>query len=921
VSGQIVQRLSVRRGDRWEQVPGSSSDESYRVIYRPLSERPEFVSNGGQFPTWNTDDAPDVTLSAGEGKLHSHMGPSTAPWLAGQLLALRPIKAIRKDDLTVNLEFGATPLGKLTASWKLQKSASFAQVQVNFEPSKPGYVSLGYHGAVSDTLQETDFVLLPYLFLGHRFPQSPSVVLNPLAPTPISLVERGGVSYALAASADDIPQQWPGPAASRYGLGLRNEDGLVQPLLYEPILGTPESVVEAAGGLVTANFEVFAAPVKWTALYKQVAQEAFRLEDYRTPVDGSLSDTASNLIDLLKNESASGWDAHAKGPWNIESRNTVTQASPLTYMSLYLLTGDQDLYRRFALPSMEFLLSRPRFHFAALPGSGDLWKASQALGPLKQYGSTVYASAFAMTRGGAPAFGALAKTASGNAVATAGEHRAVFEDELQLYRVTGESQWLELAIQGGDKYIAGHLTHLPENNPGEEPFVNVTFTPDWEGLLELYETTKLPRFLEASRTAAYWLVATLWTQPAPSTETREYSPRDGDPLIWWKGDRRFRLGMIDEPATLADPRPHRPRRYPIERVPAWEVSNVGLGLEQPRTYAQVPTNWNILMSVWAPKLLRLYQYTGDDLFLTAARNSTIGRFANYPGYYVNMYNVLYQSADFPYRGPDVSTIYYHHIPAFTAYVVDYLFSDVQMRSKGAIHFPTMRQDGYVWFDNDLPGYAPGTVYGHLAWPWLHKSAAAVKNQNVDKVLAHNDKETFVILLNQTHEAQQTAVSFDGKVLGTEVEGKSVRLWVDNEPRNREQIRGGSLSVSIPPFGIVVMALDGTHVNVPTQTGSPLLRRALPSEVASTEQMIPKSKYKAVGTFLSAPPFDSKELYVYVAAPASGCNAARLSYTIDHEPERHAGVSRFPCEFSVAIPDTRSSVEWHVDNVRGALGKL
>jgi len=71
------------------------------------------------------------------------------------------------------------------------------------------------------------------------------------------------------------------------------------------------------------------------------------------------SDAAPNLIDLMRNEEAAGWNARPKGPWNIESRNTVSHSPPLTYLSLYLLTatristGDS----RFPRPDAERFLS------------------------------------------------------------------------------------------------------------------------------------------------------------------------------------------------------------------------------------------------------------------------------------------------------------------------------------------------------------------------------------------------------------------------------------------------------------------------------------------------------------------------------------------------------------------------------------
>ncbi|WP_089407316.1 hypothetical protein [Granulicella rosea] len=922
----LVQRVAVRVGKAWKDLPGSDSAESYRVLYRPVDSDPMMQNRGLQHPTWKLDLAPAVTLSAGEGKIRSHLGPSTTPWLSGQLFPLRPIAAHKIDAHTVKLDFASLPIGVMTATWHLEEGDAAAHVGISFDLLKPGYISMGYHGAVVDTVEQTDFMLLPFLWHGHRFPEKPVLTINAMTPTPMALIARQGISYALTADPKDIPFAWPGPLSAPFGFGMRNEDGEAQPFLYSPVMGSPESLHKKAE-VATMHFRVLAEEADWKAAYRDIATGIFELTDYREPGDASLSDTAMNLFDLLKTDSANGWSAHGKGPWNIEGRNITTQSSPLTYLSYYLLTGDEDFYRKYALPSLEFLLSHPNVHFGATPGFGeDLWNPKLQLGPLHSYGATVYASAYAMTQGGAPIFGELA-TKDGKPATTAGGsptvrldsnsegHPAAFGDALQLYVVTGDRKWKDLAMRLGDRYVDERITHRNEKNPGDHPFVNVSFVPDWDGLLRLYEATGERRYLEAAHEGAYWLVSTLWTQPLIPRKNVDLHPVDPKPLLWWRGDRFYRLGMMDEFAPVGGKRPAiPPQHYPEVTAPAWKVSNVGLGLEQPVTYTQTPTDWNILMSVWAPSLLRLAAYTHDDLLKTAARNATIGRFANYPGYYAYTMTDVYQRADFPYKGPDATTIYYHHIPPFSAYVLDYLFSDVEARSGQAILFPSMRQDGYVWFDSNERGFAPGKVYGETAWAWLHRTAAAIDNKNIDKLLAHNDHTLFIVLSNQVNRAQTTKVTFDGSVLGGDPTGRTLRTWVNNQPGKPIAIGKDGASVEAPAQGLVVLALDGAAIHVPTHMTKNAGPLALPTVEANEVQNVSGTDLKAIGTFIAAPPFTSRELYVYVQSTAKQCSGATLTYKIGDEPEQTAVLKEFPCEFSVPVHDMLANVQWKVSHV-------
>ncbi|MCX6953703.1 MAG: hypothetical protein NTV51_16250 [Verrucomicrobia bacterium] len=914
----IALRAAVHADSSWKPLPGDPGAESYRVLFRPSAQPPHLTSTQVH-PAWDNAFGPPVELSAGGASVRSRLGPPTAPWASARCFPLRPVAARQIDPGTVELDFVPIPAGQLKAVWHLAAGESQARVSLDFKPAAPGWVSLGYHGLMAAPAEQFDFLLLPFLYHGKRFPAQPVLLQSAQMPTPLALVERNGLSYALAAEPADLPFAWPSATNSRFALGLRNEAGLAQPLLYSPVLGQPGSE-SAHGEPVRARFRVWAQAGDWFAAYRGAAQQVFGLTDYRRPVQGSLSDAALNLYDLMRDEAASGWDARAKGPWNIESRNVVSHSSPLTYLSYYLLTGDEDFYRRFARPALEFMLSRPGAHFAAERAIGSNYYHHQPMkGPMSTYGAAVVTSAFELTQGRTPALAAAAVDAAGQPRTTRGySHVQPFEDALALYRMTGDTRWRDAAIAGGDRYIAENLTRLPTRDLGPTPFVNLSFVPDWEGLLHLHEATGEPRFLAASVAAARWLVTTLWTQPVvPAGDTTihpggRYSSAEH---VWWFGDLRYRRGFIegaqrtsDEQAKFTLP----PATLPEKRVPAWQVSNVGLGLEQPSTYTRAGNDANITMNTWAPNFLRLAQLTGDDVFRVAARNSTIGRFTNYPGYYLDGLTDQYQRPDYPVAGPDVTWLYVHHIPPFAAYVLDYLFTDAETRSRGAVQFPWVRQCGYVWFDSRLRGHAPGKVYGQAAWPWLHRTAATVDNVAVDRVLAHGDGKFHVILLNQSREPQRVRVTFDPKVLGRSLASATAALRLDNAPPTTVRIQDSTTTVELPPLGLAALTVDGVSIDVPTHRTAPPARYPLPTTPASRRQALPGTSLEAVGTELQVPPFTWRDLFVYVTAGIDDLSAATLFYRVGDGPEQRVDARRFPWEFTVRIDDMTAPVTWRVE---------
>jgi len=137
---------------------------------------------------------------------------------------------------------------------------------------------------------------------------------------------------------------------------------------------------------------------------------------------------------------------------------------------------------------------------------------------------------------------------------------------------------------------------------------------------------------------------------------------------------------------------------------------------------------------------------GNDIFETYARNAVIGRGENYPGYYATGYTDIPLSARFPYEGPDVSSIYFHHIPAYLAMMQDYLVSEFTARSNGAVSFEPARQEGFVWFANNIYGNSRGKIDGTDVR--LYMPRGAVKSDNVDvNVLTARSAKGFHILLS------------------------------------------------------------------------------------------------------------------------------------------------------------------------------
>ncbi len=913
MGASIVTRVATRGPAGWEPLADEPSAASWTVIARGEGNKP-VIRKGDIYPDWDATASPLLDLSLGGASVKTRRSNfSSAPWASGECLAMRPSGARQIDAGTVELDFPVTSRGSLSSRWSLEKGGTEVKITSTFRASSPGYFSLGFHAPLAVKPEDADSWFLPFQFHADRFPERPVLILNSATPTPMVLVGRGGVTCSLIAEPSAIPFEWQSGSSARYGFGLRNEAGLAQPMIYAPVMGLGDGAAETSQ--VTATCRMRIQRGDWYAAYRGIVDEDFGLEDYREPTTFSMTDTIFNLIDLIRDEKASGWDAKAKGCVQIESRNVVSQSSPLAYMSLYLLTGDEDFYKRFARPSLEFMISRPSAHFAIEPEIGDRYYRHQPLrGPVKMYGAAAYASAHAMTHGRSPIFGELAFQ-DGKPRFTAGGHVQSFDDLVMLHRITGDRKWLDQAVQGADSYLARLRDRRTFREPGDHAFVNVGYVPDWEGLLYLAEETGEPRFRDAAAVAARALLGSIWTQPVIPAEDITLNPGgvyNAARGIWWWGDGKKRLGIYEGPASEG-PIPTMPPRVPERRVPAWTVSNIGLGLEHPFTYVRGAGQANIMMSNWAPNFLRLAAISGDDAFRVAARNSMIGRYANYPGYYLDGQTDEFRRADYPVKGPDITSLYLHHIPTFTASVVDFLFTEAEIRSGGKVRFPAVRQCGYVWFDNRLFGHAPGSFYGDEAWPWLSREAVKLDNPAVDHVLAEGNGKLHLLLMNQSAKAQPVTLSFNEGAVGRPVGGVPLATRGGPATSTLSTAADGSTTLTLPAKGILALTMEGVRIDVPTHRVKPPLALGMAPEPLAPAVAVPGTEWQARSAVIQAPPFTAADLYVHLDAPIGSLKSAALRWRTA-DGEKRAEAARFPYEFTVPIGPGGSPLEWAVDAV-------
>jgi hypothetical protein len=345
--------------------------------------------------------------------------------------------------------------------------------------------------------------------------------------------------------------------------------------------------------------------------------------------------------------------------------------------------------------------------------------------------------------------------------------------------------------------------------------------------------------------------------------------------------------------------------------PAWQVSNVGLGFEQPTTYTYQTNGGRMIMQApWSSGFLRLANYTGDRQFETYARNATLGRWNNYPGYYYTTFTDLMQSPRYPYEGPDVSFVYYHHIIVHLSWVLDYLVSEAGLRSGGAIKFPSLRQFGYAYFDNLVYGHAPGEVLGEKGvWPWLRRGLVTLDNPQVNYLTAHNGKSFYLILMNENSVKESVKIQFNpANITGDKAEFTKARNMTTGN--SEVALADNSTTVELAPRGWTVLAVDGLAIDVPGHRIAP--PAGLPAAPGSATLEIAKGmKLRAAAIQMEAGPWDA---FVWSTA-ASG---SLKEITLEWQAGKQTGTIKdtdYPYEFSVPVPAGESRFTFKTSGIK------
>ncbi|MPY88743.1 MAG: hypothetical protein GEU99_12545 [Luteitalea sp.] len=767
-----------------------------------------------------------------------------------------------------------------------------------FTPQRAGWYTIGYTGAPETDPATADGFWQPLVWQEKRFPRAPLLTAEFMTILPATLVSRGGATLGLATDPKESPYRLPNIDNSRFGVMLRNPAGHAQPMVFAPLFGKAGSRMEA-GQPFTFRMRPVLVNGDWYAAFRHIAESLFEFRDLRENTAHSLNDTLTNMIDFAMDDQYSGWVPDLKGfDYASDVTGTVKVVSALHPLSTALVRDDPEIYRRRALPVTEYLMSREKYLFSVATDIEGQGASHNMNGPSAEVSEL--AELFHVTRERSPVFHhyalEMAKKPRALNLDMISETNT-FQNNLALYRLTREQPYLDTARQLADAYVEKRIqtpqadfTDVHVETGGQ---FWTDFAPKWVDLFELYEETGDQRYLQAATRGAERYASFCWLYPTVPPGHVTVDQGNKAPIGWGYRGRNFHM------------------QTPEQTVPAWRVSQIGLTPEASTTFQGNPA---VLLTHYAAFFLRIAKASKDPFLRAVARSAVVGRYANYPGYDINVeFSNIYARADYPMRpfgAFSYNQVYYNHVWPHIALLIDYLVSDVDVRSDHQITFPSRYAQGYAYLQSKVYGDRPGTFYGDSdVRLWMPRQVVSISDPQINYLSGYGNDNFYLALTNESPRPSQATIQLNSEYLPYST-GKPyrVRLWRDGKSSKALTAVDGAVTVPVSPRGLTALVIEQMpvftrlHASYFDQSAKPL---------SPESHHVQPTEFGNVTGMLISMGREMTNGFIWLQASEKQITSATLHYRTD--PSWVSLVDdAHPFEFSLPVSDEQSAFEYYVE---------
>ncbi len=906
--GTVIQnRILLNKNGTWVEVKGRNEDLgvlAMRAIDSPAATTRPPVAELSETPwhrftsTFETHDG-ELTISG-----HKNFYKSgTAEWLI-------PTSMQKVDDKTVVLGL---------SNENVDATLTYTYDDLSFEPKVTFDATIKTAGAYSFAhFTGNDFkdgtyerVTAPLMYTKDFVPEDDSVLAEYMMFTPMVSFTFGegqdAITEGIVVDPTFVRQDIATPGRSDYGILFRSPNGNVRGQIIAPLYGSENSILEA-GATHSFGYRLIYNDSDWYDNYKHIAQDVYNCVDLRSNVYHSLNEAIYNATDLIMDDTYGGWDDKDMAFYNMEAKMVTTQSNVVELMQRYMLTDNEEILTERGVPSVAYMISRGGMHFKREEGSNSYTATTPVplAGFNDGFGPSSYIALYRMSQGRTPFLlnHAVSKLGAGSNISNVTGYTAMndmmdgaYEEEV---RATAD-KYIETTLAEGTAFYT-----KPYGG-----FIYSNDVPMLQSFMSAYEATGDQKYLDAAEEVGQLIMLALWTTGYQNdyattdytvTPEKFYSrPMANDTANWFyhKDGTQWRVGNpvgVNSSTFNADNMTA--NTVKTETGPGWVPARAGMSTE----HAMTPSNGNaITMNMWAGTGLRLGQYTGDDFFITQARNAMIGRFGNYAGYYYERYSFHDKKANYPIDGPDTNLIYWHHIPVFLGLMEDFLINDIWQKSDGNVEFPSAVNQGYAYFVTNQYGFDSGKFYDEDGmWIWLDRGIVEPDSSQIDYLPAKKDGVLGVAFVNESGEALTTTITLGDKIPGAATYSETATLLDKEGNKSTVEIVDGKFTLTIPAKGIQSVILH-PDVKVPSY-----VREYTPSQSMGNTV----AQFDGGKAYLMQFNDNSYYAYLYTTRMASEVKDVTFTYTVDGKTESRK-IDVYPFETIVKVDNPTADFTFSV----------
>lgn len=841
----------------------------------------------------------------------------------------------------IQFSFKENAIAKVSLIIKFEPGQPSPIFELGIEAYKKGNYSIGFDGMPAIDSSALDFVYQPLTWSWKRFPSRFALTEEAYANTAAVFTNHDSYSEGLAVSLKSIPYryalaaQWnnagkpsnpfwsvfpaDGPKGnSLFGLAIRNTEGKAQPVVYAPLPGTATSGLNK-GEKFTIDLVYFLHPGDWQKGTSHLLSSIFHYRSERENAKQSLNSTIDNMLAFAMHDVYSGWNEELKASnYQFDVPGTVKNVSALHPLSIALITGNEEILKRRAIPMIEYVMSREKFLYSTSDSAHQAQVPSHFLnGPCVDIGEL--AALHELTNGTTPAFSLEADRIFGKSrqlnmnTQTGG---GSWQDYLARYRLYRNAADLQKAISGANEYLAqvyDNYSHTFFDSPGLRDR-GAGFTTDYGyriyDLFELFQETKDNRYLQAAQTGAKQFL--LWTRSNPAPPATNITVNAGNEVKGIFPGRRV-SALEGSPFVKMD----ETSIVPQLEIPAWQTSLNGLVPEAPNTYMFGP----VMLAHHAAWLLQLASYTGDTLLRNAAYNAIVGRYANFPGYYfTSLHTDVYQRADYPmhpFYDVKYNAIFYNHVWPHLALLYDFLVSDFYYRSKGKVHYPGTFAPGYAFLTSQVYGAKKGNVMGNSnVQIWLPSGALQSDGIAFNYLMGYNEDALFISFANTTNKKTTERIRLRRDVIPWSHDKVYPITIYDNDGKKiAGTLKNGALSVTLPAGGISTIRIKGLYPTAKKEmTGDKF--NVIKSKNRFIRYSLPEDSTATIAAMIIQPTASMAVFYAYANKTEKEWKECRLRYRINNS-DTWTTISdkSYPFEFDITLPNTGDKVSFQITAIR------